>query len=273
MNLMRGNKRRRRLYQLQRKRLELFHTHVIKQSTILPYVVVLTGAGISAESGLRTFRASDGLWEEHRIEDVATPEGYQRNPQLVHTFYNERRRQLFQPEIGPNQAHLALARLEHYLPEHVLIITQNVDNLHERAYSNHIIHMHGQLLKARCPISETIYDWQNDLPVNQPCMCCTPTHFLRPHIVWFNEMPLELPRIYHALKQADYFISIGTSGNVYPAADFVFYAKQHGAYTIELNLESTNNASLFDEHHYGKASEIVPEYIDDLLLQISHKSF
>ncbi len=271
MKLIRNNRRRRRLYQLQRKRLGLFHTHLIKAHSILPNIVVLTGAGISAESGLKTFRASDGLWEKYRIDDVATPEGYQRDPLLVHHFYNERRRQLFHPSIKPNPAHIALARLEQQLMGHVLIITQNIDNLHERANSNNIIHMHGQLLKARCPVSEQLYDCYDDLPTDEPCQCCQPAHRLRPHIVWFNEMPLELSRIYHALTQADYFISIGTSGNVYPAAYFVQYAKQHGAYTIEINLDTTKNTLYFDKHYYGKASDIVPTCIDNLLHEIMQK--
>nr|WP_324682107.1 Sir2 family NAD+-dependent deacetylase [Bibersteinia trehalosi] len=181
-------------------------------------IVVLTGAGISAESGIRTFRAEDGLWENHRVEDVATPEGYKRDPELVQRFYNERRRKLFDPEVQPNAAHLALAKLEEKLGENLLIVTQNVDNLHERAGSRNVIHMHGELLKVRCPNKGTVYDWQGDVKDEDRCTCCQIPRKLRPHIVWFEEMPLEMDRIYSALMECDIFISIGTSGNVYPAA-------------------------------------------------------
>ncbi|OAQ14712.1 NAD-dependent deacetylase [Bibersteinia trehalosi Y31] len=234
-------------------------------------IVVLTGAGISAESGIRTFRAEDGLWENHRVEDVATPEGYKRDPELVQRFYNERRRKLFDPEVQPNAAHLALAKLEEKLGENLLIVTQNVDNLHERAGNQNIIHMHGELLKVRCPNKGTVYDWQSDVKDEDRCTCCQIPRRLRPHIVWFGEMPLEMDRIYSALMDCDYFISIGTSGNVYPAAGFVQEANNWGAKTIELNLEPSLVKNAFQEARYGKASEIVPAFVTEVLEAIAQE--
>ncbi|MDO5055586.1 MAG: NAD-dependent protein deacylase [Pasteurella oralis] len=230
-----------------------------------PKIVVLTGAGISAESGIRTFRALDGLWEEHRIEDIATPEGFTKNPQRVQRFYNERRKQLLDPHLKPNSAHLALAKLEEKIGKNLLVITQNVDNLHERAGSKNVIHMHGELLKVRCIKSGKIYVWQQDITEQDKCACCQIPQTLRPHIVWFGEIPLEMERIYTALSECNYFIAIGTSGNVYPAASFVNEAKHHGAHTVELNLEPSQVRSNFDEFHYGKASEAVPLYINQFL--------
>ncbi|HHE3720009.1 TPA: Sir2 family NAD+-dependent deacetylase [Pasteurella multocida] len=228
-------------------------------------IVVLTGAGISAEPGIRTFRATDGLWENHPVDEVATPEGFARNPKLVQRFYNERRKQLFSDQIAPNAAHFALAELEKKLGDNLLIITQNVDNLHERAGSKNVIHMHGELLKVRCVKSGKIYDWQGDIGEHDKCLCCTPTQILRPHIVWFGEMPLEMEKIQTALSECDYFISIGTSGNVYPAAGFVREALFYGAHTVELNLEPSQVRSSFDECHYGKATELVPHYLAQFL--------
>ncbi|WP_245853753.1 Sir2 family NAD+-dependent deacetylase [Necropsobacter massiliensis] len=233
------------------------------------HIVILTGAGISAESGIRTFRASDGLWEEHRIEDVAMPEGFQRNPTLVQRFYNARRRKLFDPAIRPNPAHVALAQLEQQLGENLLLVTQNVDNLHERAGSKNIIHMHGELLKVRCTWSGQIYDWAQDITLDTRCRCCTPPRSLRPHIVWFGEMPLEMERIYTALEHADYFIAIGTSGNVYPAAGFVDAVPNH-CQTVELNLEPSSVGSKFKQKRYGKASKIVPTFVEELMKHLSH---
>ena len=233
--------------------------------TNLPKIVVLTGAGISAESGIQTFRAADGLWENHRIEDVATPEGFARNPQLVQQFYNARRAKLFDPAIQPNQAHLALAALEVKFGENLLVITQNVDNLHERAGTKNLIHMHGELLKVRCEITQKIYDWQKDIHHEDRCACCNIRNTLRPHIVWFGEMPFEMERIYQALAECDYFISIGTSGNVYPAAGFAYEAKRYGATTVELNLEPSEVRSNFDVFFYGNATEIVPQYLQQFM--------
>lgn len=230
-------------------------------------IVVLTGAGISAESGIRTFRASDGLWEDHRIEDVATPEGFAANPVAVHQFYNDRRRLLLSDAIRPNPAHTALARLEHSivdLPEHeFLLITQNIDNLHERAGSRALVHMHGELLKMRCEQSGLSFDLREDLSLDTCCRCCREPGNLRPDVVWFGEIPLAMPRISKALENCDLFIAIGTSGNVYPAAGFYELAKQHGARTIELNLAATH--SDFDEQMPGTASVTVPELVDRLL--------
>lgn len=231
----------------------------------LPKVVVLTGAGISAESGIQTFRAADGLWENHKIDDVATPEGFRRNPQLARRFYNERRRKLFDSAIQPNTAHISLAGLEEILGRNLLLVTQNVDNLHERAGSKNVIHMHGELLKVRCVWSEQVYGWEKDLTEEDRCTCCHPPCPLRPHIVWFGEMPLEMERIYAALGECDYFISIGTSGNVYPAAGFVQEANRSGAQTIELNLEPSLTHSAFKNAIHGKASKIVPQFVETFL--------
>ncbi|PWD87433.1 Sir2 family NAD+-dependent deacetylase [Ignatzschineria cameli] len=231
---------------------------------VKPKVVVLTGAGISAESGIRTFRAADGLWENHPIEEVASPQGVRRNPQLVQQFYNDRRAQLQEESIKPNAAHFALAQLEERLGDHFLLVTQNVDNLHERAGSKRLIHMHGELLKVRCLETEMIFDWQQPVTIESLCPCCQQRGNLRPHIVWFGEMPLEMERIYKALENADLFLSIGTSGNVYPAAGFVELAKMVGAHSVELNLEPTKGATLFDEAYYGPASKIVPQYCDKI---------
>jgi NAD-dependent deacetylase len=177
-----------------------------------PRVVVLTGAGISAESGIKTFRAADGLWEEHRVEDVATPEGFARDPALVQAFYNARRRQLQGPEIAPNAAHQALARLEEALGDRFLLVTQNIDNLHERAGNRRVIHMHGELLKVRCSWSGQVLEWTGDVTAEDKCHCCQFPAPLRPHVVWFGEMPLDMDEIYSALAECDIFIAIGTSG-------------------------------------------------------------
>ncbi|MDU8925557.1 NAD-dependent protein deacylase [Pasteurellaceae bacterium LIM206] len=231
----------------------------------LPKIVVLTGAGISAESGIRTFRAENGLWEDHRVEDVATPEGFERNPKLVQTFYNERRRKLFDPAVKPNAAHIALAKLEEKFGDNVLIVTQNVDNLHERAGSKNVLHMHGELLEVRCQKSGKIYHWEKDVTENDKCTCCAIPQMLRPNIVWFGEMPFHLDRITQALNQCHYFVAIGTSGNVYPAAGFVQEANFAGAKTIELNLEPSKGRAAFKTGHYGKATETVPKFVAEML--------
>ena len=225
-------------------------------------VVVLTGAGVSAESGIRTFRAADGLWEEHAIEDVATPEGFARNPPLVYQFYNDRRRALLSAAVKPNAAHFALAKFEREFPGEFLLVTQNVDNLHERAGSSKLLHMHGELLKMRCVNSRLVFDIQDDLTFDTQCRCCKSPGNLRPHIVWFGEMPFGMQQINRALEHCDVFIAIGTSGNVYPASGFYQTAKMCRAHTVELNLEATGSS--FDEHIYGRASEIVPPYLENL---------
>ena len=220
-------------------------------------IVILTGAGISAESGVPTFRAPDGLWCGHRVEAVATPEGFEANPALVQDFYNERRRQL--ADVQPNAAHRAVARLAAHPDFNVLVVTQNVDDLHDRAHTaaraEPPLHMHGELLKARHVITGVVQDWQTDIPVDSD---------LRPHIVWFGEMPLEMDRIEQALESCDLFLSVGTSGNVYPAAGFVSAAKRAGAHTVELNLEPSLGYSLFDEKILGPATQVVPAYIERL---------
>ncbi len=232
-----------------------------------PYknIVILTGAGISAESGIQTFRTQDGLWENHRIEDVATPEGFAANPDLVQGFYNQRRMKLLEPSIQANPAHRALGRLEDELDGTVTVITQNIDNLHEKGGSKNIIHMHGELLKSRCSESGQVFEQVNDIRTGDLCHCCQIPSQIRPHIVWFGEMPLQMGEIYSALERADLFISIGTSGVVYPAAGFVHDAKMHGAHTIEINLEPSAVESEFEEKRYGKASVEVPKLVEELL--------
>lgn len=262
--LSRFRRNKRRLRERLRQRI-FFRDIMVHDVMEKPRVVVLTGAGISAESGIRTFRAADGLWEEHHVEDVATPEGFARNPQLVQSFYNARRHQLQQPEIAPNAAHLALAKLEEALGDRFLLVTQNIDNLHERAGNKQIIHMHGELLKVRCSQSGQVLAWTQDVTPEDKCHCCQFPAPLRPHVVWFGEMPLGMDDIYHALSMADVFIAIGTSGHVYPAAGFVHEAKLHGAHTVELNLEPSQVGSEFEEKHYGLASVVVPEFVDKLL--------
>lgn len=226
-------------------------------------IVVLTGAGISAESGIQTFRAADGLWENHPVEDVATPEGFQRNPVLVYEFYNQRRRQLLSDAVQPNPAHTALARFEHNFDGTFALITQNIDNLHERAGSRNVLHMHGEILKMRCVESQLVFDIQQDLLFETECRCCRSPGNLRPHIVWFGEMPLGMQQINAALQTCELFVAIGTSGNVYPASGFYEVAKHNAAHTVELNLEVTG--SRFDEHIYGSASAVVPAFFDGLL--------
>jgi NAD-dependent deacetylase len=233
-------------------------------------LVILTGAGISAESGLATFRDNNGLWCNHRVEDVATPEAFERNPKLVHEFYNMRRAQL--AEAKPNAAHHALAELAERWDGTFLLVTQNVDDLHGRALENRklkdgftLLHMHGELKKARCSASEEVYPWLTDMGTETACPCCKKPGRVRPHIVWFGEMPLQMDLIYRALQQCDLFISIGTSGNVYPAAGFVQEARMNGrAHTVELNLEPSAGQSLFHETVYGAATRIVPEYLKKL---------
>ncbi|KYG61808.1 NAD-dependent deacylase [Bdellovibrio bacteriovorus] len=226
-------------------------------------IVILTGAGISAESGIRTFRDQDGLWEEHRIEDVATPEAFARDPKLVQRFYNLRRAQLKDPKIQPNPAHLALAELERQWEGNFLLVTQNVDNLHRRAGSPNLLHMHGRLDKVFCLHCDEHYEWNEDLAVDQSCEACGRKGGVRPDIVWFGEMPHHMEEIYAALDKADYFISIGTSGNVYPAAGFVRLAWK--AKKIEINLKDTEISPAFDAHFVGPASTEVPRFIKELL--------
>ncbi len=222
-------------------------------------MVILTGSGLSAESGLGTFRDKDGLWTKYDLNEVATPEGFRRNPMLVHDFYNARRK------IGraakPNAAHFALAKLEAEHPGEVLIVTQNIDHLHEAAGSKNLIHMHGELAKALCTHCSARTQWFKDLSLDTECPNCQQTKGMRPDVVWFGEMPYEMERIYEALSECDLFISVGTSGTVYPAAGFVAEARQVQAHTVELNLEPSEGISLFAEAHHGLASEVVPRYV------------
>jgi NAD-dependent deacetylase len=227
--------------------------------------VILTGAGISAESGIRTFRDSNGLWEGHRVEEVASPQGFVANPELVNNFYNERRDQL--DTVEPNEAHKALAKLESVLKDDLLLITQNVDDLHERAGSKKVLHMHGELLKKRCSWCHEITECDANISVDDECKACKKTRGMRPHIVWFGEMPFYMAECEHALQECELFISIGTSGNVYPAAGFCSLAKN--AVTVEINLKKSEIASQFDEAHYGKATIEVTKFVDSILETIN----
>lgn len=228
-------------------------------------IVVLTGAGISKESGLDTFRDADGIWARVALEDVATPEAFARDPELVHGFYNARRRGLLDPAVRPNAAHQALARLERDWPGGVLVVTQNIDDLHERAGSTRLIHMHGALLEHRCAHCAAVSECRDDLSVEQGCTVCGRTGGLRPNVVWFGEMPLEMERIYAALAESGLFLSIGTSGTVYPAAGLVREAALHGTPAVELNMEPSDGVSLFDEAIHGPATAIVPAFVDRML--------
>jgi NAD-dependent deacetylase len=235
-----------------------------------PYrrIVILTGAGISAESGIATFRDKDGLWAKHDISEVATPEAYARNPAKVLDFYNMRRRGVI--DVAPNAAHRALARLERDWPHtvlggDVLVVTQNIDPLHERAGTQNLVHMHGELLKAWCRACDGKHDWHDDLSLQTACPACAAAGRMRPDIVWFGEMPYAMARIEDALSKADLFVSIGTSGNVYPAAGFVRGARMAGAFTVEINLEPSEGTNLFHEHLHGPASALVPAFVEALL--------
>ncbi len=227
-------------------------------------IVVLTGAGISAASGLKTFRSQNGLWEQYAIEDVATPEAYDRNPELVEAFYNERRVQLDLSNTEPNSAHFALAQLEQQHEGRLFLITQNVDDLHERAGHQQVLHMHGELRKARCPKTLRSFYMKGEFSEGSTCSCCTPAHRLRPHIVWFGEMPLGMGHIERALTECDIFIAIGTSGTVYPAAGFVRLAKAFGAKTIDVNTEPCYTGA-FDKQYEGCATESVPKLVEQIL--------
>lgn len=226
-------------------------------------VVILTGAGISAESGIPTFRGSDGLWEGHAVEDVATPQGFARNPELVQRFYNMRRAALKDPAIQPNPAHLALAEWQAKDPG-VLIVTQNVDNLHERAGSSRVLHMHGELTQVRCTRCGDEVFWEDDLLATTPCSACGGIGGLRPAIVWFGEIPIHMDAIHEAIESCDVFASIGTSGLVYPAAGLVEIARASGAHTVEFNLEETQVSGRFRETRIGPASQTVPEWVAEM---------
>jgi NAD-dependent deacetylase len=226
-------------------------------------IFILTGAGISAESGLATFRGPDGLWEGHRVEDVATPEAFRRDPVLVQRFYDARREQLRQVE--PNEAHRALARLDAQWPGELLIVTQNVDDLHERAGARRVLHMHGELKSAWCLACDARTPWEEELSSGPACPGCGAAGRLRPDIVWFGEMPYEMDRIEDALRSADLFVSIGTSGAVYPAAGYVQTARYLGVRTLEINLEPSQGSFFFDESRIGRAGELVPAWVELML--------
>lgn len=233
-------------------------------------IVILTGAGISADSGLPTFRAGDGLWCGHRVEDVATPEAFMRNPDLVHDFYNQRRRQL--SEVKPNAAHHAIAQLAAHWRGNCLLVTQNVDDLHGRAMQSilprdgfALLHMHGELLRARCLDSGQSLPWHEDITTTTPSPITGRIGALRPDIVWFGEMPFGMDKIHEAVENCDLFLSIGTSGKVYPAAGLVALARHAGAHTMEINLEPSEGMSFFEERLYGRAVDKVPAYIASLL--------
>jgi NAD-dependent deacetylase len=226
-------------------------------------IVILTGAGISAESGLATFRGPDGLWEGHRVEDVATPEAFRRDRALVQAFYDTRRARL--KAVEPNAAHRALARLDREWPGDLLIVTQNVDDLHERAGARRLLHMHGELKSAWCLACDARLPWEGELSSGPACPACGEAGRLRPDIVWFGEMPYEMERIDRALTDSDLFVSIGTSGAVYPAAGFVQTARYAGARTLELNLEPSLGSVYFDESRTGPAGVLVPEWVDEVL--------
>ncbi|MDB6175643.1 MAG: NAD-dependent protein deacylase [Chthoniobacteraceae bacterium] len=225
-------------------------------------IVVLTGAGMSAESGVPTFRGVDGLWEGHHIEEVASPEGFARNPALVHRFYNLRRAAL--KCVEPNAGHRALAMLESEWTGGFLLVTQNVDDLHERAGSRKLLHMHGELRKVRCEACYAVAVWENDLDAGTVCPACGETGAMRPHIVWFGEIPFEMETIAAALKSADLFLCIGTSGLVYPAAGFAQRVSNE-CRLIELNIESTEISRHFHEHIVGAVSAELPKLVESIL--------
>ncbi|KTE37621.1 MULTISPECIES: NAD-dependent deacylase [unclassified Sphingopyxis] len=231
--------------------------------TKIENIVILTGAGVSAESGIDTFRDGGGLWEQHRVEDVATPEAYIRDPDLVHRFYDARREAIQTKQ--PNAAHDALARLDAEWAGELLIVTQNVDDLHERAGARRLIHMHGEHLKAWCTGCDARSAWTGTLLDRPACPACGVAGHLRPDVVWFGEMPYAMDAIYRALNRADLFVSIGTSGAVYPAAGFVREARASGARTLELNMEPSQGSHWFDEARHGPASLLVPAWVEEVL--------
>lgn len=227
-------------------------------------IFVLTGAGVSAESGLGTFRDKGGLWSRFDLQEVATPEGFARDPAKVHDFYSMRR--THHREARPNPAHQALARLEAGLEargDHLFLCTQNVDNLHEKAGSRRVHHMHGEVFVTRCLACERRFEDADPLSLERTCPECATTGKLRPDVVWFGETPIGLDRCFEELAAADLFVAMGTSGSVWPAAGFVREAKAAGAATLEINLEPT--AGVFDLRRLGTASEVVPAWVDEVL--------
>ncbi len=226
-------------------------------------IVVLTGAGISAESGVPTFRGPDGLWEGHRVEDVATPQAFARDPALVQNFYDQRRANLL--SVHPNAAHDALARLDAAWRGDLLLVTQNVDDLHDRAGSRRMVHMHGALKSGWCTACDGRLAWDGPMLGNPPCPLCGASGYVRPDIVWFGEMPYHMEVIEAALARCDLFVSIGTSGAVYPAAGFVQTARYQGAATLEINLDPSEGSLHFHESRMGRAGELVPDWVEEIL--------
>ena len=229
-------------------------------------IVILTGAGVSAESGVATFRGPDGLWEGHRVEDVATPEAFARDPDLVQKFYDARRAKL--RTVEPNAAHRALAKLDAHWPGDLLLVTQNVDDLHDRAGSKRLLHMHGELNSAWCLACDERSRFDGVMADDPACPHCQQTGHLRPDIVWFGEMPYQMERIELALAQCDLFVSIGTSGAVYPAAGFVQSARHYGAQTLEMNLDPSEGSFHFHESRMGRAGDLVPDWVAEILRDI-----
>ncbi len=236
------------------------------QPSLTPRLVVLTGAGISAESGIATFRdPQNGFWQHFRPEDVATPEGFAAHPDTVYEFYNIRRAQL--ADVKPNAAHIALAKLQQAMGDKLLIVTQNVDDLHERAGAS-VLHMHGELKRALCQHCGESFVWESDFTAADACERCHKSGGLRPDVVWFGEMPYQMMKIDIALYNCERFVAIGTSGAVYPAAGFVESARANGASTLEINLEPSDVSALFDSHRLGPASEQVPLWVDETLASL-----
>ena len=229
------------------------------------FVLILTGAGISAESGLPTYRGEGGLWEGRRFQDLATPEAFATDPETVHRFYNERRRQLRQTSVQPNAAHRALADLERRWPGRVVVVTQNVDDLHERAGQSRVIHMHGQLDRVRCVSCAWSGRWEVDLGIGHACPNCQKVGCLRPDVVWFGELPAAMDEVEDALEACDLFVAVGTSGSVYPAAGFVETLRSAGvAHTVEINLQPSARSTRFAERRHGLASAEVPRFVGEL---------
>jgi NAD-dependent deacetylase len=234
-------------------------------------IVILTGAGVSAESGLATFRGPDGLWEGHRVEDVCTPEAFRRDPGLVHAFYDARRAKL--GTVEPNAAHKALARLDAEWPGEFLLVTQNVDDLHERAGSKRLVHMHGELTKGWCLQCDERFGWTGPMGDAAECPSCRTAGMVRPDIVWFGEMPYDMERIDEAIRGCDLFVSIGTSGAVYPAAGFVQTARCCSARTLEMSLEPSLGSVFFNQCRIGAACELVPAWTLEMLENVGGSEF
>ncbi|MBP5353416.1 MAG: NAD-dependent deacylase [Alphaproteobacteria bacterium] len=232
-------------------------------------IVILTGAGISAESGLATFRSSNGLWNNHRVEDVATIEAYWRNPDYVHQFYNEMRPELYNAK--PNPAHLCITELQKKYPAHIAVVTQNVDTLHEKAGNQNVFHIHGQINQIVCMNCGHVFETWGDVSSEDKCEHCGTTGMLKPNIVFFGESLLYMDQVDRLLNSCDLFVSVGTSGVVYPAAGFVQFAKMFGADTYEFNMEETSNNSLFDKHIYGPAGTTLPQFVQQLLADVPTK--